>query len=147
MKILKAVFICCSLFCSFSNSQTNSFQPDSSSEYRSLKFDLRKNALNKSFQLKTINVPETQFDPLQKKINYPLLYGMGALYLGAGIGVHINMSNAWWKDNRTSFHFQNDWSYALWFDKIGHFFDATILVHIFSVGFEAANVQTEQAML
>jgi len=147
MKILKAVLICCSLFCSVSNSQTNSLLPDSSSEYRSLKFDLRKNALNKSFRLKTINLPETQFDPLQKKINYPLLYGMGALYLGAGIGVHINMSNAWWKDNRTSFHFQNDWSYALWFDKIGHFFDATILVHIFSVGFEAANFQTEDAMI
>ncbi len=147
MKNLKALLICCSLFCSISISQTNSFQPDSNSEFETLKFDLRKNELNNAFQLKTLNLPETEFDPLQKRINYPVLYGMGAVYFGAGLAVHIYKRNTWWKDDRTSFHFQNDWPYALWFDKIGHFFGGNILVHTFSAGFEAADVQTEQAML
>jgi hypothetical protein len=105
---------------------------------------LQKEALNKSFKFQTYDF---EFDPLQTKINYSLLYGMGALYLGAGIGVHIYQRNAWWKENRTGFHFQNDWPYALWSDKLGHFYAATLLVHAFSAGFEAANFQTEDAMV
>ncbi len=43
--------------------------------------------------------------------------------LGAAVtGIHIYQQNAWWKDQRTSFHFQNDADYALNVDKAGHFF-------------------------
>ncbi len=95
--------------------------------------------------LKTFHEPD--YDPLQTKINYSVLYGLGAVYLGAGIGVHIYQANAWWKNDRTSFHFQNDWPYALWADKFGHFFAATLLVHAFSAGLEAADFQTQDAMI
>lgn len=91
--------------------------------------------------------PVKEYDPFKTEIDYPTLYGIGALYLGAGIGVHIYQSNAWWRDNRTSFHFQNDWPYALWLDKVGHFYAANLLVHTFSAGLEAANFQTEDAMI
>src|SRR5690606_3216913 len=91
--------------------------------------------------------PITDYDPFRTEIDYPTLYGIGAMYLGAGIGVHIYQSNAWWRDNRTSFHFQNDWPYALWLDKVGHFYAANLLVHTFSAGLEAANFQTEDAMI
>lgn len=100
-----------------------------------------------SGKLNSVYLSDLEYDPLQTRINYPMLYGLGALYLGAGIGVHIYQSNAWWRDNRTSFHFQNDWPYALWSDKIGHFYAATLLVHAFSAGLEAADFQTEDAMV
>lgn len=100
-----------------------------------------------SFKLNSYNLSNLEFDPLKKEINYPILTGLGAIYLGAGIGVHIYQRNAWWKDNRTSFHFRTDWPYALWADKIGHFYAATLLVHAFSAGLEAADVQSEQAMI
>ena len=145
MKILKTGLFCF-LLSPFIFSQTNSF-PDSNSGNGRLKLELKEISFNNSLQLKTYNLPELEFDPLQTRVNYPLLYGMGAVYLGAGIGVHIYKKNTWWKDDRTNFHFQDDWPYALWFDKIGHFFGATILVHTFSAGFEAADFQTEQAML
>jgi len=145
MKSIKTVFICF-LLSVVSLSQTNT-PPGTDSGKGSLSFDLQKLELNKSLQLKTYNISDLEFDPLQTRVNYSLLYGMCALYLGAGIGVHIYQRNAWWKDDRTSFHFQNDWPYALWSDKVGHFYAATILVHAFSAGFEAANFQTEDAML
>ncbi len=146
MQIIKAVLICF-LLSPIIFSQTNSFHPDSNLRNGNLKLELKEINYNNSLQLKTNNPPELEFDPLQTKVNYPLLYGLGAVYLGAGIGVHIYQSNTWWKDNRTSFHFQNDWPYALWIDKIGHFYAATLLVHGFSVGLEAANFQTEDAIV
>jgi hypothetical protein len=85
--------------------------------------------------------------PLEKEINYTVLGALGAVYLGAGIGVHIYQRNAWWSDNRTDFHFQSDWPYALWLDKIGHFYAATLLAHAFSVGLEASEFQSESAMI
>ncbi len=43
--------------------------------------------------------------------------------LGATVvGLHIYQRNAWWQDQRTSFHFQDDPDYALNVDKAGHFF-------------------------
>jgi hypothetical protein len=127
-------------------SQNNSI-PGSSEINGSLQLVLQNPDIYKSFKLNTVNYPDTEFDPLQTKINPSVLYGLGAVYLGAGIGVHIYQRNAWWKDNRTSFHFQNDWPYALWADKAGHFLAAQALVHAFSAGLEAANFQTEDAML
>lgn len=43
--------------------------------------------------------------------------------LGATVvGLHIYQRNAWWQDQRTSFHFQDDPDYALNVDKAGHFY-------------------------
>lgn len=124
-----------------------SYSQTSSSGNEGFKFDLKKNELKNSFQLKTSNLSVHKPYPLKTQINYPALFGMGALYLSAGIGVHIYQRNAWWKDNRTSFHFQNDWPYAMWIDKIGHFYAASLLVHAFSSGLESANFPIEDAMV
>ena len=115
-------------------------------DYHNLKLEL-KNEYNHSFDAKSFNLLKYEIDPLRTNINYTMLTALGAVYLGAGIGVHIYQRNAWWSSQRTSFHFQNDWSYALWQDKVGHFFAATLLVHAFSVGLEAANFQSNDAML
>ncbi len=86
-------------------------------------------------------------DPLNTEVDYTMLAGMGALTLGAGIAVHVYQANAWWKDQRQSFRFVNDWNYALWIDKIGHFYGTNLLAHGFSGGLEAANVQSEQSAI
>lgn len=86
-------------------------------------------------------------DPFKKDLNYPVLIGLGSIYLGSGIAVHIYQQNAWWKDERQSFHFANDWNYALWIDKIGHMYGAIILQHAFSSALEAANVSIEKSAI
>jgi hypothetical protein len=93
------------------------------------------------------NSNQTKFDPFSTEINYGTLAGMGAIALGTGIAVHIYQKNAWWKDQRSSFHFTNDWEYALWIDKVGHFYGAALLTHLLSAGFEAGNVQSESAAI
>jgi hypothetical protein len=105
-----------------------------------------------SLQMYGINTPSSleqvrlsDFNPLERKVNEGELLGLGAVYLGVGIGVHIYQRNAWWSSERTSFHFQNDWSYALSLDKVGHFYAATFLAHLFTSGLEAGNIQSEPA--
>lgn len=98
-----------------------------------------------SLNLRKVELP--QFEPLKNELNYPMLAGVGAVFLGTGIGVHIYQRDAWWSSERTSFHFQNDWSYALWLDKVGHFYAATLLAHAFTCGLEAGNMQAEDAAI
>jgi hypothetical protein len=94
----------------------------------------------------TINDP-VKIDPLRTEIDYPVLALVGGTALAVGTAVHFYQANAWWKDQRTSFKFQNDPAYALGLDKIGHFYGAYLLSHFFSAGFEAANIQAEQSAL
>ncbi len=146
MKIYKAVITFSLLFCLTALAQSKYDSTYSQTSNHNLKLEL-KNEINNSFQAKSFDISKYEFDPLETKVNSTTLIGLGALYLGTGIGVHIYQRNAWWSSQRTSFHFQNDWAYALWQDKIGHFFAATLLVHAFASGLEAADFQTKDAML
>lgn len=47
---------------------------------------------------------------------------LGTVYAAMAIGLHINQANAWWKEDRGPFHFQEDWPYALQVDKLGHIY-------------------------
>ncbi len=47
---------------------------------------------------------------------------VGGAYLGFAIALHEVQANAWWKDERGPFHFQEDWEYAFQVDKFGHTF-------------------------
>lgn len=87
------------------------------------------------------------FDPLQQEINYTVLSGLGAVYLGVGVAVHIYQANAWWSKDRRSFHFANDWEYSRWQDKLGHFYANNLLAHAFTGGLEAGNVRSDRAHL
>jgi hypothetical protein len=86
-------------------------------------------------------------DPLQKEINYPILIGLGGGIIGSGVAVHLYQANAWWKSRRTKFHFQNDWNYSLWIDKIGHMYGTIIIGHGIASGFEAANLDPERSII
>jgi hypothetical protein len=104
--------------------------------------------------LKFSDIPQTipsvneanKFNPFRNKINYPVLGGMGAAFLGTGTAIHLYQQKAWWSNQRTNFHFQNDWGYALWIDKIGHAYGAILIQHGISAGLEAANLEAEQSV-
>ncbi len=79
----------------------------------------------------------------QKKISLPKLFFVTAL-TGVSIAVvHKHQSQAWWQEKRTRFHFQNDWEYALWIDKLGHWWGATALQHLFSSSLRWSNFSYE----
>ncbi len=50
-----------------------------------------------------------------------------AVYAGAFIGLHEYQANAWWKNDRGPFHFEEDWSENLQNDKFGHFYGAYMM--------------------
>lgn len=65
----------------------------------------------------------------------------------AGIAtIHIYQANGWWKDNRTSFHFQEDLKYGLSVDKLGHFYGASVLTFVFSRSLQWANFPERDAL-
>lgn len=79
-------------------------------------------------------------------INSPRLAIVGGTLIGGMVAIHMYQSNGWWKDNRRSFHFQEDLKYGLWVDKVGHFYGATALSFVFRKSFEWANVPEEKAL-
>ena len=89
---------------------------------------------------------QDEFNPFDRKINYPVLAGMGVAFLGTGIAVHLYQQKAWWSDQRAEFHIQNDWGYALGIDKIGHVYGTMLIQHGISSGLEAANLTPAQCV-
>lgn len=82
--------------------------------------------------------PEINIDPLKREINYWVLGGVSTALVSTAIAVHMYQANAWWSKNRVNFHFVNDWAYARWIDKVGHFYGTTVIQHLFSSGLAAA---------
>ena len=41
--------------------------------------------------------------------------------------VHLYQRRAWWQGERQSFHFENDWVYALNVDKLGHMYGSYVI--------------------
>ncbi len=89
----------------------------------------------------------TKIDPLETNVDYTMLAGIGGVTLGIGVAVHIYQANAWWQNQSSTFKIVNDWKYALWLDKMGHFFGAALIAHGLSAGFEAANVDLERSAI
>ncbi len=85
------------------------------------------------------------YDPQDYEINYGVLAAVGGIALGTGVAIHLYQQNAWWKDERVAFHTIDDFEYALWIDKVGHFYATTLVAHLFSSGFEASNFSIEES--
>lgn len=96
------------------------------------------------FKIKELQKIQYQIPSIeQKKISLPKLFFVTAL-TGVSIAVvHKHQSQAWWQEKRTRFHFQNDWEYALWIDKLGHWWGATALQHLFSSSLRWSNFSYE----
>ncbi len=87
------------------------------------------------------------FNPLERDINYTAFAGIGAITLASGIAIHFYQANAWWREQSSKFRIINDWKYALWLDKLGHFYGTTLLYHAFNSSLEGANVEPENIAL
>lgn len=57
---------------------------------------------------------------------------LGAVTAGTVAAVHIYQARAWWQGPRAPFRFENDWTYALNIDKVGHAYGAYVMSHLFS---------------
>lgn len=71
---------------------------------------------------------------------------VGGALLGSMVTIHIYQENGWWKDNRAPFHFQEDLTYGLWVDKIGHFYDGAVLTFAIGKSLRWANVPEQTAL-
>lgn len=83
---------------------------------------------------------------MNPRINYGRLTLIGGTVLGSMAAIHIYQQNGWWKDNRRSFHFQEDLKYGLWVDKIGHFYGAALFAHVIQKSVEWADVSEKGAL-
>ena len=97
--------------------------------------------------LSLLKIKEAPINPLSTTINYKNLGIIGGVYLGIGVAVHIYQRNAWWRHEGARFRIKNDWKYALWEDKAGHFFAANLIGHILSSGLEGADFPSSTSAL
>lgn len=67
---------------------------------------------------------------------------------GACTGLYLYQKNAWWSDNRTKFHIQEDGNYSLHADKLGHFYGGYVVSYLIGEGIIASGVplRTAQAL-
>jgi hypothetical protein len=84
--------------------------PDSVAVDEKLEVDLRYRPL-----------PFDGYDPNHTNVRWGRAAIVGGTLGALVTGIHIYQRNAWWSDQRTSFHFQDDPIYALNVDKAGHF--------------------------
>lgn len=89
----------------------------------------------------------SDFDPLSQKIDYYMLGAIGAVTTASVISINNYYKNSWWQEQSTDFKVVHDWEYALWIDKIGHFYATYLIAHGFSAGLEAANFSIENSYL
>ena len=81
------------------------------------------------------------------RVNYTRLAILGGTSLTVGVGLHIYQRIAWWVGARAAFHVENDWSYAINFDKIGHFWATALLSSLYGDLYTWAGIERKDAVL
>lgn len=89
----------------------------------------------------------TSFNPLKRNVNYTTLGMLSGVTLGVGLAVHFYQANAWWTKDKRSFRFENDWEYARWIDKIGHWYGTSLIAHGLAGGLEASNIPLKESII
>jgi hypothetical protein len=82
-----------------------------------------------------------------KPVNTTKLIMVGGAIAGAMIGIHLYQESGWWKYNRAPFHFQEDLTYGLSVDKIGHFYGTSLWAFSLKKVLGWADLQERDAML
>ncbi|MBN2570795.1 MAG: DUF2279 domain-containing protein [Ignavibacteriales bacterium] len=141
MKIIKYILILFLLYCSiFAQSEFIIYSEDTSKNIE------LENSVNVK-QVIELQDEIQKVDLMSDDINYWTLAGVGAISTGIWYGVHQYYANAWWQEQDNKFRVVNDWEYALSIDKLGHFYGANLIGHLFSAGFEAANLSLEASTI
>ncbi len=73
-------------------------------------------------QVDAVPPPFEGYDPDRTDVQWDRVAIVGGTLGALVTGIHIYQANAWWSDQRTSFHITDDPAYALNVDKAGHFF-------------------------
>ncbi len=81
------------------------------------------------------------------KINYGRLALVGGITSCFVIGNHIYQREAWWQGNRAPFHFENDWDYAVNFDKWGHLYATGLYCKCFTGCLEWSGLEERPAKI
>ncbi len=71
---------------------------------------------------------------------------LSGLMATAIVTIHLYQQSGWWRDNRTSFHFQEDLLYGLNVDKFGHFYGAYLLNFTISKALVWADMSEKDAL-
>jgi len=71
---------------------------------------------------------------------------VGASLAGTIAAIHFYQQSGWWKDNRTSFHFQEDLKYGLNVDKLGHAYGGIAAAYVFRKSFIWAGMDRSEAL-
>lgn len=79
--------------------------------------------------------------------NYGRLAAFGGVLLASGVYLHIYQSKAWWAEKDKKFRVVNDWDYALWIDKAGHFYATNLMAHGITSAFDASGFDPESGYL
>ncbi len=82
----------------------------------------------------------TSATPKDSEIQWGRLGLTGGVFFGSMVVIHLYQQSGWWRDNRTSFHFQEDLVYGLNVDKFGHFYGADLLAFVISKTLRWSNV-------
>lgn len=64
---------------------------------------------------------------------------------GACTGLYLYQKNAWWSDNKSAFHIQEDGNYSLHADKLGHFYGGYVVSYLIGEGIIASGVPLRTA--
>jgi len=64
---------------------------------------------------------------------------------GACTSLYLYQKNAWWSDNRSAFHVQEDGNYSLRADKLGHFYGGYVVSYLIGEGIIASGVPLRTA--
>lgn len=82
------------------------------------------------------------------EISVPKMVGVASLTLIAyGAAYWLVFEKGWWDDEKSHFHFENDFDYALNLDKLGHFAAGVALGEGFYEGYHWAGASEFQAYL
>ena len=85
---------------------------------------------------------------IKTEIEPAKLFGVASLTLIAyGAAYGFVFEKGWWDDERTHFHFENDFDYALNLDKFGHFAAGVVLGEFFYEGYHWAGASEFQSYL
>jgi hypothetical protein len=101
---------------------------------------------NPDYSLSFLSNHTKQKSKHKHKINFLKTGLVTGITIGAGIWLHNYQKNAWWAGQRSRFHLQNDWDYAMSSDKIGHFFDGALIQTLYQGAFEWSGFSPKAAM-
>jgi hypothetical protein len=72
---------------------------------------------------------------------------VGGTVVAAVTAIHMYQHDAWWKGARSSFHVEEDLTYARNIDKLGHFCGANATTFLLSRGLQWAHVPETQSLI